>query len=611
MKREAQRIWRRSGCDGAARFLAVAAVCSLMSCMAYGDADAHRGLWVGQVTLTRVNEVSVPLDEDNVAIAPDPELATPTADAAHLRLILHVSGSGQVSLLKDVAILARSGDNDSVLAVESDMALVTDERLYGEVPSQPAVRIASAAFSFGDSRATAALDAVRDAAAQSAADEINKPQLGTQEAAEAKALTAAQGVIDGAAIASRFDAFLRDSLASGNVDSIATSLSPETEQVTIDARAAAFALLDSPFYADARASNLVEDLVGVATNSVLTNDVQRLAAAHAVASSFADVADNYHRFIGGKIFGDMIMACANAGYTSVTNPAATESDVRTAVEAAAGEAFAEALRVKVSRYSDSRGRDAVQAIVDAIVDKALEAQASSEPVTSNLETELAQEGHVALATKVARYAVPGNMPTPDYNAFVTRQDFLDCASMVAAAAAEGAYSEREDNSLFTTNSVRDAALLAAANVLGSLYEKAALAVRTSLPLEGFFGPGQGDPRLTWEIKENGEDSLRPDAALTGQIYLPARHPTNPFRHRRHPDHTAGFNIVRRIRIDFEEASTNALERVGFGVDRITGTYREEIDGLHKLLGPDKNIGLKTEGTFELNRISLIDTLNAL
>ena len=50
-----------------------------------------------------------------------------------------------------------------------------------------------------------------------------------------------------------------------------------------------------------------------------------------------------------------------------------------------------------------------------------------------------------------------------------------------------------------------------------------------------------------------------------------------------------------------------------GVDKITGTYREEILGLHKPLGPQPDtspIGLKVEGTLELNRISLIDTLNA-
>jgi len=97
------------------------------------------------------------------------------------------------------------------------------------------------------------------------------------------------------------------------------------------------------------------------------------------------------------------------------------------------------------------------------------------------------------------------------------------------------------------------------------------------------------------------------------LYLPANHPTNPFRHRRHPDHTTGINITRVIRFDFDATEGGALESAGYGVNVIRGTYREEIFGLHKPLGPNPDtqpIGLKTEGRFELNRISVIDTLNA-
>ena len=73
----------------------------------YGS-NPYRGLWVGQANLNYVTEVSVPLDENNVAIAPDPNKPTPTADQAQIRLILHVNGAGQVNLLKDVAIMKRS-----------------------------------------------------------------------------------------------------------------------------------------------------------------------------------------------------------------------------------------------------------------------------------------------------------------------------------------------------------------------------------------------------------------------------------------------------------------------------------------------------------------------
>lgn len=100
--------------------------------------------------------------------------------------------------------------------------------------------------------------------------------------------------------------------------------------------------------------------------------------------------------------------------------------------------------------------------------------------------------------------------------------------------------------------------------------------------------------------------------MEAHLFLPASHPTNPFRHRRHPDHTSGYDIERVIRLDFDGAQGDALEAAGFGVDRVTGTYREEIFGLHKPLGPEPDtdpVGLRTEGRFELNRVSLIDTLN--
>ncbi|MEC7225203.1 MAG: hypothetical protein VXW02_13085, partial [Verrucomicrobiota bacterium] len=79
----------------------------------------------------------------------------------------------------------------------------------------------------------------------------------------------------------------------------------------------------------------------------------------------------------------------------------------------------------------------------------------------------------------------------------------------------------------------------------------------------------------------------------------ASHPTNPFRHRRNPDHTTGRDITRKIEL-------TSLSKVN---DKLTGVYDEEISGLHKLLGPNKNIGLKVRGSFELNRVSKIATLN--
>ncbi len=95
--------------------------------------------------------------------------------------------------------------------------------------------------------------------------------------------------------------------------------------------------------------------------------------------------------------------------------------------------------------------------------------------------------------------------------------------------------------------------------------------------------------------------------LTGTIYLGADHPTNPFRHRRNPIEQHGYAITRNVTMTF--AATNSAGILGFGVDHITGIYRENIFGLHKPLGPNQDVGLKTDGTIKLDRISPIAVLN--
>ena len=77
------------------------------------------------------------------------------------------------------------------------------------------------------------------------------------------------------------------------------------------------------------------------------------------------------------------------------------------------------------------------------------------------------------------------------------------------------------------------------------------------------------------------------SSLATEVILPANHPTNPFRHRRHPDHTTGFDIRRVVNLSFAATDGRLLSRSGYGVDRISGTYAEEIFGLHKPLGPAK------------------------
>jgi hypothetical protein len=284
------------------------------------------------------------------------------------------------------------------------------------------------------------------------------------------------------------------------------------------------------------------------------------------------------------------------------------------------DAQAEALRIKVDGYRDTRGTDAIAVVVEAMVTAAA---ASEETSSAVLSGSLIEVGRTALANEVARYGIPEMVPTGDYSEFVRAENtqqsatYLTSPAIVAEAAARGAFDEKLNNPLSTPASVRNQALGAAANDrdLQTIFSAAARTIRPELPMAGTFAAGEGDARLRAEL-DPGQSLGLP--ALTGTVVLPAMHPTNPFRHRRHPDHTVGFDIVRKLRLDFDGEPDDPLDRAGFGVSRITGVYREEITkpadraqgGLHKPLGPNQDRGLTVEGRFELSRVSLIDALNA-
>lgn len=583
---------------------------------AYGQAAASRGLWVGQVTVTRVNEVSIPLDANNVAIAPDPAVATPTSDAAQLKLILHVNGAGQASLLKDVAVLRRSTDSSTMLQSDHDVALVTDERLYGDFPPQPAKRIASAVFDFGDSRASDAVNAVMEAAALAAASSVNASTAnfstlagrnGAQTAAAAAALAAANMVVSQSDAAHDYRQYLQDHLSAAVVDAAAANANPTN--ALAGAQAAATNLQGSSFYADTRGVELVNALLAAIARG--SSVPERTALAENVAASYADTADDTQRFLAGTSFGSMITSAAATAAAAATNTAATLSGIRSVVELdpVVNDAKERALQIKVTQYADTRGSNAIAVVLGAIIQAAYSNGTNAGATVASVRAAAEQAARNALAADVPRYALSAQLPTADYNTFITSPEFLACGGVAAEAAAAGAVSERANSSLYTLASLQGAARAAAINALQSVSSAAARAVRTELPLQGTFGPGLGDPRLTWDIKQTNGVPLGA-AALTATLYLPANHPTNPFRHRRHPDHVTGFDIRRNIRLDFDGSPTNSLHHAGFGVDQITGTYREEITGLHKPLGPQQTTGLKVEGRFELNRISLIDTLNA-
>lgn len=83
----------------------------------------------------------------------------------------------------------------------------------------------------------------------------------------------------------------------------------------------------------------------------------------------------------------------------------------------------------------------------------------------------------------------------------------------------------------------------------------------------------------------------------GILPLPADHPTNPFRHRYHPEHGTGLPIQRQIALRFTAPAT-----IVNGGTQWFGDYEETITGLHRA-------PLTVRGTVTLNRISMLGFLN--
>ncbi len=826
----------------------------------------YRGLWVGEATLGAVNEVSIPLDENNIPRAPDPNIPTPTSDAANLRLILHVDATGQVRLLKHVAILARKA---GIQQQESDLALVTDERLYGAFPPQPAQRISSVSFDFGDAQATNAVDELTRAAADGAATAAAVSGA-TTATVTAAARSKAAPIISQADSAAQFTTFQQTALDKTKVTAIANG----DAAALAAAQAAAGVLQAGSFVHDTRAVEMVAAVQAAAAVAPASGKVK---AALQAAAAFADVDNGYDRFLASEALGDMIAKAAvaaasasdaavlkpvtsfaagptgttnlvspahglvtgdeiallttglaardgfrivtrvdanviriavppvaggliggyagaievapvtidspahgletgaritvrdsnsryngnylvsvtdaghftidtayisgasalgfwinragdiggyqgtgsgatgilvtaanhglndgqkieirgagepsyngvktitrvDANHFSIVQPFGTDPQVKgrweipvpiaafappatvETVVTAAGHGLAEGDRIiisgagnaayngvhvisavsanafsipivfasaggnpavkgtwaplgtglwrkvsdirtatnatpevatartqggqsAISRYDDTRATDAVTKVLEAIIRGAALQESSLSAQTAYLA---AQAGREELANGVARFTKPLQVPSTDYTEFVRSTLYKNSVDTAATAAAAGALAEKK-NLLATPASIRDKALQAAIEALAPVYAAASRSLLTALPMTGDFGPG--------------------GAGLSTEIVLPANHPTNPFRHRRHPDHTTGFDIRRVVQLAFASGDSRPTGRSGYGVERISGIYNEEIFGLHKPLGPLQNTGLKVRGSFELHRISLIDTLN--
>jgi len=583
------------------------ALCAGVSC-----ADPYTGLWVGTVSLRAVNEVSIPLDENNVPVAPDPTRPTATGDRADLTLLLHVNDAGQVSLLKDVAIVNRnpSGSLSATAAEiaaagsdEGSLSLVTDPTLYAEYPLQKATRLASVVYDFGDPKATRVLETFVN-------NMVNLARVKTEIASDAEiATTAGRNLLVEEAV-TEVEGWQADVVAAENVeasyalflDSVranipAIAASPAlTTGAARDALHDATILYNSAAFQDTRAMELVIAVQAAGTTQGLTN-------AWNAAAALADVENKVLRLLSGKVAGDALVEAA--AYASTNAATITVNDL---LALPGVQTFlAATLATKVASYAiDSRGTDAFDDALARIV-TAARAGHTAGTTTSLIRQEALAAGRAALAAGAAKWPATRNAPTPGYTAFVTSSAFAEVSVVAIRAALTAALSERVANPLSWEGSITSVARAGAVNALQSVYSAAARAMLNELAMQGVFALGSGDPRYTATL---APAEVLGAPGLTGQILLPASHPTNPFRHRRHPDHTTGVDITRNIRLDFDAPpSAGGIPSVTRGVSTVSGVYREEVFGLHKPLGPAKDIGLRTEGRFQLNRVSAIGTLN--
>jgi len=579
----------------------------MAACGGWAEVSPYAGLWVGTVGLTTVNEVSIPLDADNVPRAPDPLRPTLTGDRADLRLIIHVNAAGQASLLKDVAVINRnlSGNLTATLAdialAGSDvfaLSLVTDPALYAEYPMQRATRFTSVVFDFGDAQATRVLDAlVSNVVNYAVATVALKSNTAVDTAAKRNqiaediAATVKTWPMGGDNVAAAYQAFL-DSVKTA-IPSIAAAASPTVGAAGVWMQAAKDVAAASPF-GDTRAMQLVTAVQAAGTANELTN-------AWSTAAALADTGNTVVRLLSSKDAGDALTAAvkyaaANPGATAATLVALPSS---TAVITAA----------LISKWDDKdmRAKGALDAMFAAVATAAAAGHAA-EDILSDIQEQAYAAGRIALAEALSSLPAVRNAPTDGYTAFVTSAAYTGNAPEAAArASASAALIERVQNPLTYQTTMWMVAKAAAVNALQPTYAAAARVKLNELPLDGAFALGQGDARFRLDVAAGEQLGA---AGLTGQIVLPANFPTNPFRHRRHPDHTTGFDITRNIRLDFDAPDAPGLiPTVTRGVLTVTGMYREEFFGLHKPLGQNQDVGLRTEGRFELNRISTIPTLN--
>lgn len=589
-----------------------------------------QGLWVGEVALNAVNEATGAVGNSNTYEFSDPEVPTPTSDTAFLRVILHVNGAGQVRLLKSVAIVEGGVLPDG----SQDLLLLTDPSLYPQYPGI-AKRIATAFFDFGDQRAVTVVQDLIDTATATAVTEARsgktKAQIETEVLTDlgevktnanldaayldrgtsgansflrAPAFFTAQEVQD---IADKVALLIHDGTKPASKfyydSSKGTYQSPFAADPVSGRFAALIPIAQALAYGDTRGIDAIAGIVAAAAEAVdatvaganlATKQANARLAAEGAYHNAADLTQAYNKFISSSVFtasfpAETVTAAVQAALTAqgrgdsgadiliaVTDKLLTEATVSAAYTAA------ETIRT-ASLWGDLRARRAVDLLVNRVA-----ASAAAQVLVSQDEATLKKtvEDAVAAALGDVKAApVFSSAPSPAYSGFVTGSDYQAAvvnAAKTAAAEASFQFGAGVTNADQLTTKTKAAVTKA----LTSVRNQAALLPQDSLAMSGGLSAGN---------------------SLNGTLYLPALAPTNPFMHRQHPDHTEGYPVTRRISMTIDAADPGASGRSGYGVSRLSGTYLEEIFGLHKPLG--NNLGLRTQGTFTLNRLSFVDSLN--
>lgn len=129
---------------------------------------------------------------------------------------------------------------------------------------------------------------------------------------------------------------------------------------------------------------------------------------------------------------------------------------------------------------------------------------------------------------------------------------------------------------------------------------------------GFDFPGSGPGNADNFVTLSG--TFAAGATVSGSIHLDASFPTNPFRHRYHPDHdnlderftdfrAEAYAVTRAFSLELSDTDPgDGPSSPDYGYGQLAGTYRETVTGLHRQ-------PIHAEGTFRLRRISEVAILN--